>query len=86
MVGRGILVVLLSVVLFAIVFIIVGLVWLILTGNLERAALIGGVCGFAVAWLTNTAYIIGQQSGGETHSEVSNAKDDLSDNAKRRLK
>jgi hypothetical protein len=48
LVGRGLLIVILSVVLFAIVlcqscYISVGLVWLILIGNLELAALIGGV-------------------------------------------
>ena len=59
----------LSVVLFALVSLVAGFATWLLTGSLERAALIGGVCGFAAAWLTNTAYIIGLRTGGENRSE-----------------
>jgi hypothetical protein len=62
--------------LFAVVFLIIGLAGLLLTGSLERAGLIEGVCGLAAAWLTNTAYIIGRRIGGETRSEVGDDKDD----------
>ena len=45
MICRGVFVVILSVILFALVFLVTGLAGLLLTGNLERAALIGGACG-----------------------------------------
>jgi hypothetical protein len=70
MIGRGIFVVILSIILFAVVFLITGLVGLFLTGSLERAGLIGGLCGFAAAWLTSTAYIVGRRTGGETRREI----------------
>ena len=50
MIGRGVAVMILSIALFAVVFLVAGLAGLFLTGNLERAGLTGGVCGFATAW------------------------------------
>ena len=85
MVGRALFAVILSMVLFAIVFLVVGFIALILTGNLERAALIGGVCGFAAAWLANTAYILGLRTRGETRSETGDDKEDWDNDAERRL-
>jgi hypothetical protein len=79
MIGRGIFVVLLSMVLFALVFLIAGLAGLIWTGSFERAALIGGVCGFAAAWLTNTTYIIGRRTERETRREAGNGEDGSDD-------
>ena len=49
MIGRGVAVVILSIALFAVVFLVAGLAGLLLTGSFERAGLIGGVCGFAAA-------------------------------------
>ena len=56
MVGRGIAVLILSIALFAVVFLVTSLAGLFLTGSLERSGLIGGLCGFAAAWLTNRIY------------------------------
>jgi hypothetical protein len=64
MVGRGVVVVVLSIVLFAVVSLVTGLVALWVSGSFERAALNGGVCGFAAAWLTNTIYFVGRHTGG----------------------
>ena len=71
MIGRGVVVVL-SMALFVVAFMVTGLAALFLTGSLERAALIGGVCGFAAAWITDTAYIIGQRTERETSGEIDN--------------
>src|SRR4051794_395707 len=76
MVSRGVLVVILSIVLFVIVFLVTGFAGLVLTGNFELAALIGGVCGFAAAWLTNAAYIVGRQRKGEDRGEGDEHKSD----------
>jgi|SRR5215213_8418493 len=84
MIGRGVAVVILSIALFAVVFLVAGLAGLLLTGNLERAGLIGGVCGFAAAWLTNTVYIVGRRTGGETRREAGNPEDESEDGANRR--
>jgi hypothetical protein len=59
-ISRDIFVVILSLVIFAVVFLITGLVALLLGASLELAGLIGGVCGFAAAWLTNAVYIAGR--------------------------
>ncbi len=71
-------------VLFTVVLVVTGLAGLLLTGSLERAALIGGVCGFAAGWLTNTAYIMGRRTGGETRKEAGSGKDGSGDDTNRR--
>ena len=45
--NRSVFVVLLSAALFAVAFLVTGLAGLFLTESFDRAALIGGVCGFA---------------------------------------
>ena len=79
MIGRGVAVVILSIALFAVVFLVAGLAGLLLTGNLERAGLIGGVCSFAATWLTNTIYIVGRRTGGEARREAGNGKEGSGD-------
>lgn len=80
MIGRGVVVVITSIVLFAVVFLVTTVAGLLLTGRLEQSALIGGVCGFAVAWLTNTAYIIAQRTRGETRRQTGSDEDGPPDN------
>lgn len=87
MIGRGVAVMILSIALFAVVFLVAGLAGLFLTGNLERAGLTGGVCGFATAWLTNTVYtvyIVRRRTGGETRREAGNPEDGSEDGVNRR--
>jgi threonine/homoserine efflux transporter RhtA len=68
--------VILSLVLFAVVFLITGLVALLLTASLEPAGLIGGVCGFAAAWLIYAAYIVGRRRAGEDRGEAGEEESD----------
>ena len=74
MVRRGFVVVILSMGLLVAVFLIAGLAASILTESFERATLIGGLCGFAAAWLTRTTYLLGQRIEGETRSEGGNGE------------
>jgi hypothetical protein len=55
---------------FAVVFAISFLAALLVDTSAVRAAVVGGVCGFAVAFVFNAAIVIGRRTGAERRRQL----------------